>query len=165
MERLKLGLDPRSSVMKTRPTRRKPGGKTTTIGIPTDNRYLELIRENPLRIIRSEAEYVRAIAMLDRLSDQGNGRTPDETEYLLALSVFVEKYEEEHHQIPPASGVDMIHFLIETHHRTQRDVANGTGFAVSTISEILAGKRKLGVKHIQALARFFQVKPAVFLDE
>jgi hypothetical protein len=29
--------------------------------------------------------------MLDRLSDRGNGRTSDETEYLLALSVFVEK--------------------------------------------------------------------------
>jgi len=166
MERLKLGLDPRSSVMKTRPSRRKPGGKTTmAIVTPTGNRYLELIRENPLRIIRSEAEYECAIAMLDRLSDQGNGRTPDETEYLLALSVFVEKYEEEHHQIPPASGVDMIHYLIETHHRTQSEVANGTGFADSTISEILAGKRKLGVKHIQALARFFHVKPAVFLDE
>ena len=129
------------------------------------DRYLELVRENPLRIIRSEDEYGRAIATLDRLSDQGNGRTLDETEYLLALSVFVEKYEVEHHQIPPASGIDMIHYLIETHHRTQRDVADGTGFAVSTISEILARKRKLGIKHIHALARFFDVKPAVFLDE
>jgi HTH-type transcriptional regulator/antitoxin HigA len=84
---------------------------------------------------------------------------------MMALSVFVEKYDEEHHPIPAASGVDMIHYLIETHKRTQRDVANGTGLAVSTISEILAGKRKLGVKHIQALARFFHVNPAVFLDE
>ena len=31
--------------------------------------------------------------MLDRLSDRGNGRTSDETEYLLALAVFVEEYE------------------------------------------------------------------------
>ncbi len=37
--------------------------------------------------------------------------------------------------------------------------------AESTVSEVLAGKRKLGVKHIQALARFFKVKAAVFLDE
>lgn len=126
---------------------------------------MELICEIPLRIIQSEAEYERAIATLDRLSDLGNGRTADETEYMMALSVFVEKYEEEHHPIPVASGVDMIHYLIGTHQRTQRDVANGTGLAVSTVSEILAGKRKLGVKHIQALARFFHVNPAVFLDE
>ena len=55
-----------------------------------------------------------AIATLYRLSDRGNGRTVDETEYLPALAVFVEKYEEEHHPIPPVSGVDMLRYLIET---------------------------------------------------
>jgi antitoxin component HigA of HigAB toxin-antitoxin module len=39
------------------------------------------------------------------------------------------------------------------------------GLAVSTISEILAGKRKLALKHIAELARFFGVKQAVFLDD
>jgi len=118
-----------------------------------------------LRVIRSEDEYERAIATLYRLSDRGNDRTADETEYVLALSVFVEKYEQEHHPIPPASGVEMLRYLIETQHRTRSDVATGTGLADSSISEILAGKRKLSVKHIQALARFFKVKAAVFLDE
>jgi HTH-type transcriptional regulator / antitoxin HigA len=94
--------------------------------------------------------------MLDRLSDRGNGRTSDETEYLLALAVFVEKYEEEHHAMPPASGVDMLRHLIETHQKTQSDVAAGTGLADSTVSDILAGKRKLTVKQIEALARFFK---------
>jgi antitoxin component HigA of HigAB toxin-antitoxin module len=42
-------------------------------------------------------------------------------------------------------------------------VAAGTGLAESTVSEILACKKKLGVKHIQALSRFFKVKAAVFL--
>ncbi len=137
----------------------------TAVVLAPGDRYLELVRAYPLRIIRAEDEYERAITTLDRLSDLGNGRTPDETEYLLALSVFVEKYEEEHHQIPPASGVDMFRYLMATHHRTQSEVAKGTGFADSTVSEILAGKRKPSLKHIQALARFFQVKPAVFLDE
>jgi HTH-type transcriptional regulator / antitoxin HigA len=102
--------------------------------------------------------------MLDRLSDRGNGRTSDETEYLLALSVFVEKYEEEHHAVPPASGIDMLRYLIEIHQKTQSDVAAGTGLADSTVSDILAGKRKLTVKQIEALARFFKVSAAVFLD-
>jgi len=53
----------------------------------------------------------------------------------------------------------------QNHQKTQREVAAATGLADSTISEILAGKRKLGVKHIQALARFFKVKASVFLDE
>jgi HTH-type transcriptional regulator / antitoxin HigA len=117
-----------------------------------------------LRNIHSEEECQRAIATLDRLRDCGNSRTADETEYLLALAVFVEKYEEEHHPIPPVSGVDMLRYLIETHQKTQREVAAGTGLANSTISETLAGKRKLSVKQVEALARFFKVKAAVFLD-
>jgi HTH-type transcriptional regulator/antitoxin HigA len=98
------------------------------------------------------------------LAGSRDRRSADETEYLKALAEFVEKYEEEHHAIPPVSGVDMLRYLIETRQTTQRDVAAGSGLADSTISEILAGKRKLSVKHVEALARFFQVKAAVFLN-
>ena len=41
-------------------------------------------RENPLRVLHGEEEYQSAIAMLDRLSDRGNGRTSDETVEALA---------------------------------------------------------------------------------
>jgi HTH-type transcriptional regulator/antitoxin HigA len=67
--------------------------------------------------------------------------------------------------MPPVSGVDMLRYLLETHNVTQSSLASTTGLAVSTISEILAGKRKLGLKHIAELARFFGVKQAVFLDD
>jgi HTH-type transcriptional regulator / antitoxin HigA len=92
-------------------------------------------------------------------------RTADETEYLMALAEFVEKYEEEHHPIPPVSGVHMLRYLIENRQKTQREVAAGAGLVDSTISEILASKRKLSVKQVEALARFFKVKAAVFLNE
>lgn len=103
--------------------------------------------------------------MLDRLSDLGPARTEDQTEYLLALSMFVEKYERAHEPIPASTGVEMLGYLIETHGVKQGDVAAGTGLADSTISEILAGKRRMNVKHIEALARFFKVERAVFLDD
>ena len=61
------------------------------------------------------------------------------------------------------SGVDMLRYLIETHQKTQRGVAGGTEHAESTISEILAGKRKLGVKHAEALTRFLRSTPRFFL--
>jgi len=147
-------------------TRKKTASKGVTLSsVPAGDRYLDLVRECPLRIIRSESEYGQAIAMLDRLSDLGNDRTSDETEYLLSLTVFVKKYEDEHHLMPPVSGVDMLRYLLETHNVTQSSLASATGLAVSTISEILAGKRKLGLKHIAELARFFGVKQAVFLDD
>ena len=46
---------------------------------PSGDRYLELVRENPLRVLHGEEEYQSAIAMLDRRSDRGDGRTSDET--------------------------------------------------------------------------------------
>lgn len=70
----------------------------------TSDQYLDLVRECPLRLIRSEHEYDHAIATINRLSDRGRRRTPDETEYFVALAVFVEKFEEEHFPIAPASG-------------------------------------------------------------
>jgi HTH-type transcriptional regulator/antitoxin HigA len=119
----------------------------------------------PLRVLRSEQEYGHAIEVINRLSDRGDDRTPEETEYLLALAVFIEKYEDRHDPIPPASGAEMLRYLIEARQITQSDVAAGAGLSNSTLSEVLAGKRKLSVKHIEQLARYFQVKPAFFLDD
>ena len=102
--------------------------------------------------------------MLDRLSDLGHARSAGDTEYLLSLCVFVDKYEDEHHTMPPVSGLDMLRYLLETHGITQSTLASATDLSISTISEILAGKRTLGVEHVTSLARYFGVKPSVFLD-
>jgi hypothetical protein len=66
----------------------------------TGERYLDLVRENPLRIIRSQEQYAHSLAMLDRLSARGIDRTRDETEYLLALAVFIEKFEQQQRPNP-----------------------------------------------------------------
>jgi HTH-type transcriptional regulator/antitoxin HigA len=124
-----------------------------------------LVRSCPLRVIRAEEDYERAIDMLNQLSDRGEDRTTDETEYLLALAVFVEKYEDEHDPIAPASGVEMLRALVESRQITRSDVAAGAGLAVSTVSDLLAGKRKMSLEQIERLARFFEVKPSFFLDE
>jgi HTH-type transcriptional regulator/antitoxin HigA len=151
--------------MATRPQARKetPAEDGSGESVSARDRYLELVRECPLRMFRSEPEYEQAIAMLDRLSDLGAARSEGETDYLLSLSVFVEKYEDEHHAMPAVSGAEMLRYLMETHEITQSQLAASTGLTVSTISEILAGKRKLSVRHIGLLARHFCVNPAVFL--
>jgi HTH-type transcriptional regulator / antitoxin HigA len=127
------------------------------------DRYLALIREFPLRPIDSEAELDRAIAMVNSLLDWDQ-LDPDEQDYLDVLGDLVEKYETKHHPLPPLDD-DMLRHLIEARGVTQAEVAEGAGIAESTISEILAGKRRLNRGHIEALARYFKVKPAVFLSE
>jgi HTH-type transcriptional regulator/antitoxin HigA len=132
-------------------------------GSAAGDRYLELIRQLPLRPIRSEEELDRAIAFIDSLIDR-DGLSPDEEDYLEILGDIVAKYETEHHPMPPVSDADMLRHLIEARDTTQAKVAEETGIAESTISAILAGKRGLSRKHIEALARHFKVKPAVFIS-
>ena len=131
-------------------------------GKPRGEGYLALIRELPLRPIRTEAELDRAIDMVDALGDRKT-LAPDEHDYLLVLSELIEKYEDERYPIPAVSGVSMLRYLIESKGITRAKVAAGAGIAESTLSEILAGKRKLGVKHVTILARYFKVDPGLFI--
>jgi HTH-type transcriptional regulator / antitoxin HigA len=117
-----------------------------------------LIRKLPLRPIRSEADLDRAIAMADR-----GTLSPDEHDYLLVLSGLIESYEDRHHPIAAVSGVPMLRYLIESRGVPQARVAAEEGMAESTLSEVLAGKRKLGIRYITALAGYFRVDPALFI--
>ena len=56
-----------------------------------------------------------------------------------------------------------LRFLIEQKSVTQAQAATGAGIAESTISEVLAGKRKLNRTQIAKLARYFHVATGAFL--
>lgn len=126
--------------------------------------YMELIRQVPLRPIRSDEELDRAVAMVDSLIDQDD-LSRDEQDYLDVLSDIVERYESEEHPIAPVSDAEMLRHLIEAKGAAQADVSRATGIAESTISEVLAGKRALSRSHIGKLSRYFHVEPGVFSFE
>ncbi len=127
---------------------------------PERGPYFELIRRFPLRPIRSDEELMQAIAvvrtLLVRALDEG------ERDYLDVLSDLVEKYESEEHPMPPVSDADMLRHLIGARDITQARLASDVGISDSTISEVLAGKRKLTRKHIGAIAKYFGVSTSVF---
>ena len=52
---------------------------------------------------------------------------------------------------------------MEAHDLKQVDLVPVLG-RKSLVSEILSGKRRLGVDHIKKLAAYFKVSPAVFID-
>jgi HTH-type transcriptional regulator/antitoxin HigA len=139
-------------------------GKATTAsrGKAGDEKYMALIREWPLRPIRSESDLDRAIAVLDALSDRET-LSPGEHDYLLVLSKLVESYEDEHHPIPAVAGVPMLRCLIESRGVPRARVAAEAGIAESALSEVLAGKRKPGIRYITALAAYFKVDPGLLL--
>jgi HTH-type transcriptional regulator/antitoxin HigA len=128
------------------------------------DRYLELVERFPLRPIRTDPELEQAIEVVNSLIDRDD-LAEDEADYLDVLGDLVERYESEHHPIAPVSDVEMLEYLIESRDTTKSKVATATGIALSTISEILSGRRPLNRRHIEVLAQHFGVKPGVFLAE
>jgi HTH-type transcriptional regulator / antitoxin HigA len=127
----------------------------------SEDRYLELVRQFPLRPLRSDADLDAAVAVVDSLIDQ-EALSVAEQDYLDVLSDLVEAYEAEVVPIKPVGDADMLRFLIEQKGVTQSEVAKKAGIAESTISEVLAGKRKLNRTQIGKLARYFHVGPGAF---
>jgi HTH-type transcriptional regulator/antitoxin HigA len=100
--------------------------------------------------------------MVDALGDRET-LAPDEHDDLLVLSGLIEKYEDERYPIRAVSGISMLRYLIESKGVARAKVAAEAGIAESTLSEILAGKRKLGIRHVTVLARYFKVDAGLFI--
>ncbi len=101
--------------------------------------------------------------MVNALGDRET-LAPDAHDDLLVLSDLIEKYEDERYPIRAVSGISTLRYLIESKGVAQAKVAAESGIAESTLSEILAGKRKLGIRHVTILARYFNVDPGLFIS-
>ena len=97
---------------------------------------------------------------MDRLLAQGE-IDEGESLYLDALSDLVAAYEDEHHQIAPASDADMLRHFLEAKGITQSELHRETGIPKSTISEILAGKKPFSRQIIRKLSGYFHVDASV----
>lgn len=128
----------------------------------TEDCYLDLIRRFPLRPLRSEADLDAAIAIIDELIDRA-ALTAPEQDYLDVLSDLVETYETESIPMRQVGDAELLRALIDHKNITQAETAAGAGIAESTISEVLAGKRKLNRGQITKLARYFGLEPGAFM--
>jgi len=112
--------------------------------------------------LASRPEVDAAVAVIDALLRQPSLKR-EEHDYLEVLGDLVEAYETETHPLGPVSDADLLSHLIEARGVSQSEVAEATGIAVSTISEVLRGKRTLNRVHIGKLARYFHVTPDTFV--
>ncbi len=116
----------------------------------------------PVLTVRTEADYDRAVTRLNELLDEvGNDATHPLYGLMDTLGTLVHAYEVEHVEMPQASGVDALQYLMEEHSLTQSDLPEVGSQGV--VSEILRGKRRLNIRQIRALSERFGVSPAVFI--
>jgi HTH-type transcriptional regulator/antitoxin HigA len=109
----------------------------------------------------NEEDYDALVEALDELlaivADDENHPLAD---LVAHMGDLIEAYDETHRPLPRASGVEVLRYLMQEHGLAQGDLPEvGTQ---SVISEILAGKRQLNVRHIRALSERFNVTADVF---
>jgi HTH-type transcriptional regulator/antitoxin HigA len=129
------------------------------------SRYLELLREFPLRPIHSDEEHERAIEVVTSLAKRLSRLTPDERDYLDVLSDQVERYESAIYPEPDVAPHEMLRELIDNRMSTQTRIARDLGIQESVMSEYLSGKRKMGLKAVENFSRYFHVDPGLFIAE
>ena len=132
------------------------------------DRYLELLIQFPPKSIGSETDLQATQAVIDSLLERLRQRLLDaksltlaEQDYLNLLGLLVHEYEQKYVQIPDLQGVELLKALIEELDLKQKDLIS-IFKTESIVSAILNGQRQFTVEHIEKLAAFFHVSPAVF---
>jgi HTH-type transcriptional regulator/antitoxin HigA len=118
---------------------------------------LEIASPSPITSDRQHEEY---LSVLDQLTGKEKP-TKAEEKYAEVLVTLIEAYEEEHHNIPDASPVEVLRALMDANDLRQKDLISIFG-AESIVSEVLHKKRGLNKTHIEKLSKRFRVSPAVF---
>ena len=125
--------------------------------------YTELLTYFPPRPIKHEEDLEKTQAVVDSLLDKGE-LTESEEDYLNLLGILIYEYESKQDLVPDISGVELLKVLIAELNLKQKDLVP-IFKTESIVSDVLKGKRKLTVEHIQKLAEFFNLSPAVFFPE
>jgi len=128
--------------------------------LSSSDSYLELLAKFAPRPVASEAELEAMQVVVDALLDKPE-LSDDERDYLNVLGSLIHEYEEIHCQVPDIHGVELLKVLLIDLGLRQKDLLS-IFKTESIISDVLKGKRNLTVGHIQGLAEFFHISPAVF---
>jgi HTH-type transcriptional regulator/antitoxin HigA len=123
--------------------------------------YTALLAKVPPRVIRSEEQNEEYIAALYDLEQRHDEWSEAEAELADLLTLLIEDFEEKNYQLPKASPLEVIAFLMEQHGLKQKDLADVFG-TPSIVSEVMNGKRELNKEQIRRLSERFRVSPEIF---
>ena len=125
--------------------------------------YADLLVEIQPRPIGSKAALEKSYKLIDKLMSKPV-LSRAESEMLELLSVLVEQYESREHPTPQVSAADMLEHLIESRGITNATLAAETNIPRSTVTDILAGRRRISIGNVRKFADYFHVPASVFVS-
>ena len=125
--------------------------------------YLDLVRQFPLRPIRSVTEYDRAAAMLDRLVLR-NDLSPGQQDYLDALTLMVEAYDVAHDAVRAGrTPLQRVRSLMAAAGISRAQLGDIIGSRPAASMFLNEARKELSKPQIRRLAAHFRLNPGYFL--
>lgn len=128
----------------------------------TEAAYGKLLSRTRPRVIKTKAEYERALAELEAIDSSGEPLTNESAALAELLAVLIRQFEESRYPLGHADPLDALRELMEARQIRQRDLIPVFG-ASSVVSDVLAGKRGISRTHARKLAEFFHCPITLFL--
>lgn len=125
--------------------------------------YTDLLAKHKPRPIGSKEALERTYRLIDKLMSKPTLSRAD-SEMLELLSMLVEQYESREHPTPHVSSADMLEHLIESRGITNATLAAEVQIPRSTITDILAGRRRISIGNVRKFADYFRVPPSAFIS-
>jgi HTH-type transcriptional regulator / antitoxin HigA len=137
---------------------------STATATRPDRDYLKLIRQFPLRPIRSKRELAAAMKIAGHLATFDEGTlAAGEQDYLDALAVLIEDYQRRQPaSLPAVTPLAMLRHLVEEHGMNITDLGRVVG-SQSNASLILSGKRPISRRVMKLLGEHFSVAASAFV--
>jgi HTH-type transcriptional regulator/antitoxin HigA len=136
---------------------------STTVEDLDVKRYGRLLARTVPKVIKTEAENERALAIVESLMEKGEGKiTPEEDALLDLLTNLIHDFEEKAYPIPRSDPHKMVAFLLDQRGLAPKDLWPVVG-SKSRVSEILAGKRSMTKEQAKRVAEFFHVGVELFI--
>ena len=129
--------------------------------IPKD--YASLCARYIPRPIHDECSYQAAQDAVCSLAGYEDHLSDDQSDYLEAVSTFIEQYERQTVRWPKRSPKSKLKHLLEEHGMSGAELARCLGMNESMGGKILRGERNLTVEHIRSLSDKFSVSPELFI--
>jgi HTH-type transcriptional regulator/antitoxin HigA len=136
---------------------------STTIENLDLKRYGRLLARALPKVIKTDEENERTLAVIESLMERGErNTTPEEDALLELLTNLVHEFEEKAYPIPKSDPHEMVAFLLKQRGLAPKDLWPVVG-SKSRVSEILAGKRPITKEQAKRLAEFFHVGVELFI--
>jgi HTH-type transcriptional regulator / antitoxin HigA len=123
--------------------------------------YISLLAEISPKVIETEAEYDRALAIAEKMTFDRN-KTPEQRAIYQLLVMLIEAYETKHYPMPTSTPHEVLQHILEASGLDRSDLVGKLGSS-DEVLEIIAGEKVISQAQAKVLGDMFKVSPNLFI--